>query len=138
MCGALASATRPAGIFLVVPFAVLYWQSYRERIKANVFALLLVPLGLMGFMIYLKLITGNALAFADIQVAWGHSAGPFWGPLLTYLREPLLISVRWDFRLLNFAAAVTALICGLMLLKRRQWAMGLYTLASIIVPMSYG
>jgi hypothetical protein len=97
-----------------------------------------VPLGLLAFMIYLKSITGNALAFADIQVAWGHSAGFFWRPLLTYLADPLRISAGWDFRLLNFAAALTALAGGVFLLKSRQWALGLYALVSIIVPMSYG
>ena len=137
--GALASATRFAGVFLLIPLAVLYWQTYRakRKIKANAASLLLVPLGLIVFMIYLKNITGNALAFADIQAAWGHSGGMFWHPLVTYLRDPLRVSVGWDFRLLNFAAAVTALVCGLVLLKRREWAFGLYALVSIIVPLSF-
>ena len=154
ICGALASATRFAGVFLVIPLAVLYWQSYRGarsgsgvglerkrwtemKLKANAASLLLVPLGLLAFMIYLKRITGNALAFADIQVAWGHSAGMFWRPLLAYLSDPARLSVRWDFRLLNFAAAVTALACGIVLLKKREWSFGLYALVSILVPLSY-
>jgi hypothetical protein len=137
VCAALASATRFAGVFLLVPLAVLYWQSYRHRVRANVASLVLVPLGLVAFMIYLKFITGNALAFADIQVTWGHSPGFFWRPLLTYLADPLRLSAGWDFRLLNFAAAVTALVCVAVLLKRRQWALGLFALVSIIVPMSY-
>jgi hypothetical protein len=144
-CGALASATRFAGVFLIVPLAVLYWQNYwgrrkdrgERRIKADVAALLLVPLGLIAFMVYLKSITGNAFAFADIQVAWGHDAGMFWRPLLAYLRYPARLSVRWDFRLLNVAAAVTALVCGVVLLKKREWALGLYALVSIVVPLSY-
>jgi hypothetical protein len=107
------------------------------KLKANAAALLLVPLGLLAFMIYLKQITGNALAFADIQLAWGHNAGMFWRPLLAYLSDPARLSVRWDFRLLNFAAAVTALMCGVVLLKRREWAFGLYGLVSILVPLSY-
>jgi hypothetical protein len=140
LCGALASATRLAGIFLLVPLAVMYWQRIRlgnGRIKADVASLLLVPLGLIAFMIYLKSITGNALAFADIQVAWGHDPAMFWRPLLAYLRDPVRISVRWDFRLLNFAAAAMTLVCSLILLKRRQWAFGLYSLISILVPLSY-
>ena len=76
------------------------------------------------------------LAFADIQVAWGHSAGFFWRPLLTYLRDPWLVSAGWDFRLLNFAAAAMALVCAAVLLKRRQWALGLFAAVSILVPMS--
>ena len=152
--GALASATRFAGVFLVVPLAVLYWQNHRAsrsrgdrnlvskgqgegKLHTDVISLLLVPLGLIAFMVYLKEITGNALAFADIQVAWGHTAGMFWRPLVTYLTDPLRVSAGWDFRLLNFAAAVTALVCSIVLLKRREWALGLYAIVSIIVPLSY-
>jgi hypothetical protein len=147
ICGALASATRLAGVFLLAPLGVLYWQAYKtsagrekrftQSIRANVAALLLVPLGLFAFMFYLKSITGDAFAFAHIQVAWGHSAGFFWRPLLTYLRDPLQVSAGWDFRLLNFGAAVTALVCCVVLMKRREWALGLYSLVSIVVPMSY-
>ena len=143
--GALASATRFAGVILLVPLCVLYWQAYRiERsadpkrspVRAGAIALLLVPLGLVAFMIYLRAITGNPLAFADIQVAWGHSAGFFWRPLITYLRDPLLVSAGWDFRLLNFAAATMALVCAVVLLKRREWALGLFAAVSILVPLS--
>jgi Gpi18-like mannosyltransferase len=149
--GALASATRFVGVFLLIPLGVLYWQANRTtavdrnrdtrrvpgKIKANVVALFLVPIGLFVYMFYLKSITGDALAFAHIQLAWGHSAGFFWRPLLTYLNDPLQVSLRWDFRLLNFAAAITALAAGVVLLKKGEWALGLYASISIIVPMSY-
>ena len=140
ICGALASATRFAGVFLIVPLAVLYWQNRRAvggKIKPDVLSLLLVPLGLLAFMVYLKSLTGNALAFADIQVAWGHDLGAFWRPLLTYLTHPLQVSANWDFRLLNFAAAIVALVCGVWLLLKREWAFALYTLVSILIPLSY-
>jgi Gpi18-like mannosyltransferase len=140
LCGALASATRFAGVFLLVPMAVMYWQIIRSRkgrIRMDVASLLLVPLGLIAFMIYLKSITGNALAFAEIQVAWGHSPVMFWRPLVGYLLEPLRVSAGWDFRLLNFAAAAMALICSFVLLKRREWAFAFYSLISILVPLSY-
>jgi hypothetical protein len=137
VCAALASATRFAGLFLLVPLVVLYWQAYRYRVGVSLASLALVPVGLLAFMIYLKHITGNALAFADIQVTWGHSAGAFWRPLVTYLSDPLLLSAGWDFRVLNFAAAVLALVSSVILLRRRKWALGLFALVSIMVPMSY-
>lgn len=141
LLGALASATRFAGVFLLVPLCITYGQSssadLRSKLRVDALGLLLVPAGLIAFMLYLKQITGNAFAFSDIQVTWGHSAGFFWRPLLTYLKEPSLMSAGWDFRLLNFAAAVTALVCAAILLKRRAWALGLFALISIVVPMSY-
>jgi len=157
VCGALASATRFAGVFLLLPLCLIYWQrrwtiererslaegatpqpnSLRLMFGAEIFALMFVPLGLLAFMIYLKQITGNAFAFADIQLAWGHSPGFFWRPLFTFLKDPSRVSAGWDFRLLNFAAATTALVCSVVLLKRREWALGSYALVSIVIPMSY-
>jgi hypothetical protein len=136
--GALATATRPTGIFIFPALLILYWQTYRgERWwRRELLAMLLVPLGIFAFMFYLHDITGEALAFLKVQAAWGHHPGFFLRPLFDYAMNPLEVSVRWDFRLLNFAAAVTALGCGLWLLKRREWALALYTLICIIVPLS--
>jgi len=140
ICGALASATRLASVFLIVPLALLYWRNLRwegRKLGVDAVSVLLVPVGLVAFMIYLKSITGNAFAFADIQLAWGHEPGMFWRPLLRYLHTPLQVSAFWDFRLLNFLAALLALVCGVCLVLKREWAFALYTLISILVPLSY-
>jgi hypothetical protein len=136
--GALATATRPTGILIFPALMVQYWQAYRsEKLwRRELLALLLVPLGLLAFMFYLRETTGDALAFLKVQAAWGHRAGFFLRPLFDYLMNPLEVSVRWDFRLLNFAAALTALVCGLILLKRRQWSLATYTLICVIAPLS--
>jgi Gpi18-like mannosyltransferase len=141
--GAFASATRFAGVFLLLPLVLLYWQgngnptpSAVRRPLRDLPALLLVPLGLVAFMIYLKVITGDFFAFADIQVAWGHSPGFFWRPLITFIQNPWLLSAGWDFRVLNFAAALTALVCSAVLFTRREWALGSFAAVSILIPMS--
>jgi MFS family permease len=85
---------------------------------------------------YLYRITGNALAFKDIQVAWGRGTGFFLIPLLNYLFHPLIIADSWDLRLINFIAAITALTCGIVLLKRREFALAVYTLLSEIITLS--
>jgi hypothetical protein len=139
VCGALASATRFAGVFLIIPLAILYWQRLRAggKLRTDILSLLLVPIGLIVFMLYLRSITGNAMAFVDVQAAWGHDSGMFWRPMISYLRDPAQISWHWDFRLLNFAAAIMALTAGVVLLRRRQWAFAAYTLISILVPLSF-
>jgi len=60
-------------------------------------------------MLYLRHITGDALAFLDIQAKWDHQLGFFLRPLYDYVTSPLLLGARWDFRLLNFAAAMVLL-----------------------------
>ena len=136
--GALASATRVTGVLLFPALALLYWETYRTlKPRLNFLPLLLVPAGLLSFMLFLYRTTGNALAFRDITVeAWGRRPQFFLTTLLSYLAHPLAVAEPWDFRLLNFLAASAALACGLVLLKRRQWSLACYALASTIVALS--
>lgn len=136
--GALASATRTTGVLLLPVLFVLYWQEHGlpRRLRADMLAPLVVPAGLVAFMLYLYAITGNAFAFKDAMSAWGREAGFFLRPLYDYLRQPWLIAAHWDFRLLNFAAAATVIVCGAVLIKRREYALATYTLLSALVALS--
>jgi len=138
--GALASATRTTGVLLLPALAVLYWEMYRplrlKDLRKDSLALLLVPTGLLSFMIYLQVITGNALAFKGAMAAWGRKAGFFFSPLFDYLAHPFVIAAHWDFRLLNFSAVAIALVCGIALLKQRQFALATYTLLAVLVALS--
>src|SRR6266705_309892 len=135
--GALASATRLAGLFLIPALLILYWQRYRgRRLRPQLMSFGLMPLGLIAFMIYLRQTTDIALAFFDIQAAWGHAPNFFLRPLFNYLMNPLLLAERWDFRLLNFCAVVFGAVCCGLLVRRRQRALAGYALISLIVPLS--
>ena len=138
--GALASATRLSGLLLLPALAVLYWQKHRRvwPPRKEFLSLLLIPTGLLSFMVYLYFITGNAFAFKDINIVWGRRFTFFFIPLLDYLRDPLLLAHYWDFRILNFLAAILALVCGFILLKWRWWSLATYTLASIFIALSSG
>jgi hypothetical protein len=137
--GALASATRITGVMLLPALALIYWQTYRTlRPRLNFLPLLLIPTGLLAFMFFLYGITGNAFAFKDIQVAWGRKPSFFLKPLFDYLSDPLLLAIPWDLRLINFLAATTALICGLVLLKWQRWPLAFYTLASTFIALTSG
>jgi len=57
-------------------------------------------------------------------------------PLLGYLRHPLEIVGPWNPHFLNFWAATITLICGLVLLRRRAYALACYTLLSVFVALS--
>ena len=147
IAGGLASVTRVTGVLLFPTLLALFWETYGGdwRSKAvwrsvlfrkDFLSLFLVPAGIGSFMFYLYTITGNPLAFKDILVTWGRVIGFFPITLLEYLRNPWLIVVQWDFRVLNFTGAALALICGAWLIKHRQWVLGLYTLLCVIVALS--
>jgi hypothetical protein len=92
--GALAAATRSAGVVLMLPALILYLYGPRAdrppdnpharglapryRLRRDVLWLLLVPAGLALYMAYLRLSGGNALMPFHVQEVWGrHFAGPY-------------------------------------------------------------
>jgi len=97
---------------------------------------LLIPTGLLLFMLHLYRLTGNALAFKDVLVAWKRSGAFFLTPLYNFMMNPLLVGSYWDFGLLNFSASIMALACGVVLAVRREWALSLYTLGCVLAPLS--
>ena len=100
--------------------------------------LALVPVGLLGFMLFLWRITGNPLAFVDANAAWERSAGFFLLTLYDYLKNPLRIIGPWDFRALNFGAAILALGAAYFWARRREWAFATFTFLAILLPLSSG
>jgi hypothetical protein len=144
LCGALASGTRTSGILLLPALALLYWETYRPTLqlrhartwRKDALALLLIPCGLFAFMVYLHFLTGNAFAFKGAMAAWGRKAGLFLDPLFEYLRRPGELAAHWNFKLVNFLAAILALACGLALLKRRRYPLAVYALLSLLVALS--
>jgi hypothetical protein len=97
--GALAGATRSAGLVLVVPALLIYMYGPREdrppdrlagalswrlqpryRLRRDVLWLWMLPAGLAAYGAFLWLAGGNALAPFHAQEAWGrHFAGPYLG-----------------------------------------------------------
>jgi hypothetical protein len=94
--GALAGATRSAGVVLVLPALILYLYGPREdrppdfsrarrllpryRLRGDVLWLALVPAGLGLYMGYLAMAGGDGLMPFHAQEVWGrHFAGPYLG-----------------------------------------------------------
>jgi hypothetical protein len=154
---ALAAATRSAGIVLVVPLLVLWWQS-RPRRAATLGWIALAPLGLVAYSLYLALAVGDGFAYLHLQDVWFRSfAGPFggvWDGLVAAwdgLRQVVSgsrthvyfaaaggdpIDVAWHnlelfgFLVLGAAAAVGAA-------RRLPRAYGAYVLAALALPLSF-
>ena len=66
-----ACVTRFAGIFLVIAIGLHMWERRHQLPLRAWIALAASPLGLFAFMWHLHDVCGNALAFIDIQQAWG-------------------------------------------------------------------
>ncbi len=97
MLGALAAATRSAGILLVVPLLLVYgWgpradreegspdavarrSGRRYRLDRSVLWIALVPLGLIAYSLYLNHIRGEPLGFVGAQGGWDRVVAPLAG-----------------------------------------------------------
>jgi len=154
---AAASATRSAGLVLLVPLFLL-WLDSRPRRTEAVAWLALAPLGTAGYALYLGLEHGDALAFVDAQEAWFREfAGPFVGvwdgataawdgvrQLVDGSRENVYFDraggdpdVNARINVVLFAFLVFALAAMVGTFRRLPRAYGAYMLAALALPLSY-
>lgn len=154
---AAASATRSAGIVLLVPLALLWWQQ-RPRRWPQLGWLGLAPLGLGAYALHMGIEHGDALLFANVQDIWFREfAGPFVGAwdgavaawdgvrqIASGSREtiyfeqaggdPLRVAA---INVLLFAFLVFAVVALVGTFRRLPPAYGAYALTALALPLSY-
>jgi hypothetical protein len=156
-CAALASATRSAGILLLVPLVLIWWGS-PERRGRDLAWIALAPLGLIAYSVYLAVSIGDGFAYLHLQEVWFRSfAGPFgavpdgavaaWDGLRQILSgqrahvyfteaggDPMAAAWHnvelFGFLLLGLAAVVGAV-------RRLPLAYGAYVLVALQLPLSF-
>lgn len=104
----------------------------------NALALLLVPCGLLAFMLYGQIDLGDFFAtFHASKWGWGRQITPPWRLLLYSLRHPILGQpLNWNFWLLNMLAALAFLAAILWVWRRLPMIYTLYTVATVLLPLS--
>lgn len=137
--GLLASATRVTGVILLPALLVLSWQMYRSLPIRKIVGLVLIPFGLFAYMFYSWWLSGDALAFKHAEVAWGREPSIFFlSALLKWIIDPRVFAQPWNVQLFSGASALLCFICIYVLARRREWALALYTLLSLVAPLSSG
>lgn len=135
----LASATRPTGVLLA---ALLWWEARRDGRRwppARVWWLAaLATSGLLAFMAWLWHVTGNPLAFSEIQVAWGRDGGSLTKHLRRWLLDPLLVAEPWNVRWINNGALLLGLGAAVWLWRRGLRGLALFVFFSVAIPWSTG
>jgi Mannosyltransferase (PIG-V) len=156
MAGLLAAGTRSTGILLVIPLAILWWQAGRRpRDLAWIAA---IPAGLVAFLIYLAIATGDAWTPFSVQDQWyRHLAGPWGGAwdglvaawdgarqLVSGSRDhvyfspaagdPYVVAVH---NLGNLAFLGFAVVAVVGALRRLPLAYGAWALLAVAAPLSY-
>ncbi|WP_266158349.1 hypothetical protein [Dyella silvatica] len=134
--GMLAGATRFNGMFLL-PSLFLEWFKGKRDLR-QLAALGLIPLGLAGFMAYLWVITGNPMAFKDIQIAWGRQLTVPWTPLMDAFNYLNRIAAPWNPRLLNLVTTLLAIASAVACWRRRWYSLAVFTALTLLAPLSTG
>ncbi len=161
VAGMVATVTRLAGVFLLVPMALFFVQGYDRRDPRRdrpLLWFLLVPAGVAGYALYLSLATSSD--FGTAERAWGREPTvPFFtvwtaavrafqgaSQLLTghgvppdpaYVRETLAFIQRETavVNLASFAALVVAVALLGLAWRRLPLAYSLYALAIVCLPL---
>lgn len=145
--GALAVLTRPNGILVGVPLALL---ALRDRPALGVLArrwapLALLPIALGGYSVYIYGLAGDPLAWMTAQSQWDYTVGG-----LPYRQLVRIVSAVVDhgvydyfftsplavFDLLQAVTALGAVALTPFVFRYLGPAMGMYMLVSLIVPLS--
>lgn len=163
-CAGLAAATRPTGVVLVVPLLLFYLYGTaritvqgerltglqpRFPLKRDLGWLLLCPLGLIAFSLYLVAAGGSATAPFSAESLWGRSfAGPLsaliegassaWSGLLALLgRASSATQVAASHNVELFGFALFALLAVWGTVRRLPLPYGAYMVAALLIPLSY-
>jgi len=152
-----AAATRSAGILLLLPLALIWWQTRDRRKVRDAAWLALAPLGLAAYAVFLGLAEGDALRFLDVQDAWSRElAVPLagaWDGLtaavdgarqlasgqreVVYFQEaagdPYRIAA---INLMLFGSLVFAVAACAGVLRRLPLPYGAWVAASLVLPLS--
>src|SRR4051794_16043256 len=156
--GGLSAATRSAGVVLLVPLVLLWWDAQGPRRARDLLWLALVPAGVGAYCLYLWATGGDPHApFAAQDVWFREFAGPFLGAwdglvaawegarqLLSGSREPVFftqaggdpfVAARHNIELFAWlVAGLWALAIGL---RRLPLAYIAYVVAALALPLSY-
>ena len=156
-CAALASATRSAGLLLLIPLVMFWWGSRPRRQRDGAW-LLLAPLGIAAYAAWLGLVEGEALRFLDVQEAWSREltvplAGAWDGlvaavdgvrQLASGSRTPVYFEAAAGdpFRIaainvMLFVTMVFAVVACAGVWRRLPRAYGAWVAASLLLPLTF-
>ncbi len=139
--GFFAALTRVEGILLVVPFAVEWYLSHKDDLRAGLPQLapiLLIPLALLLYMGYLWVLIGDPLYFSHVQIHWNrHFAAP-WTSIINALQKIARATQGQTIANQLLELTFTGLMIGVLIAGWRKLKPSYiaYMALSILVPMS--
>lgn len=138
LCGMLAGMSRNLGIFLLIPLLYEYWsqenQAFKSpslKAKVKLLWLALMPAGLGIYMLYLRQVLGNPLAFMAAQKYWKRSFDFPWNSIYEAIVNISVGNNLWNLIFTLYALAFLALAVKLL-----RPAYTMYMFFGLVVPLT--
>ena len=143
LTAALATATRVNGIFLVIFLFIKLFKSKKSLLTSSLYTLASIS-GLLGYMIFLQVKTGDMFAWFHAQGAWGKAVAT--SPLTTLVSYLRAITLDFSPDLTHLTVVIevmvttVALLLFLALLRRHllDLAYWLYLGGNLALPLATG
>lgn len=145
--GALATLTRPNGILIALPLALLAIMDKpgMRSLASRTIALALIPLAFAGFCAYAYTLSGDPLGWMSAQTHWGYSLGHRPWQQVQRVIGTLVEQGAYDYffgsalapiELLQAGTALIFVMLVPMIFRRLGAPVGVYVLVSLLVPLS--
>ena len=147
--GFLAALTRSEGVLLAVPLLIEWLVAAKEGgreffrywiddVVKPLIGMALVPLGLLTYMAYLWVATGDPLKFSDVQTHWGRHFAPPWVAVSNTIHKIAVAHAPQTIANQALELAFTALMIVVLIvgLRRLRLSYIAYMALSVLVPMS--
>ena len=132
---ALLSAARPNGVMIIVPLLYFMVQAFRNNaFKPSMFFVVLAPLGLLSYMLFLHVYFGDAFIFLHSeQATWGRSGWPL-NPIM------MVSQLLFDIGLFPYDAVIFVISVFLIryLIRKQYLPEALYFMAMLLPAVASG
>lgn len=146
--GATAAATRFVGILMLPVLALEFWIQRGKKLKvSNTLLVFLVPVGLLFYMYYLKVSTGDPLAFIHTLSGFGEqrSTTPIILPQVFYRYFfKILPNVNYEYfpvaftTFLELLVGIVFLVVSVLTFFRLRLSYAVYLAAGYLIPTLSG
>lgn len=142
----LVAATKPLGILLwpVLVFEYLAQLKFQlGQIRKNFIWLTVPPLGLLFYMLYLQIVTGNPLTFLTVQANWQREVFIFplsilWQKYLSIFSLSAFGSRFFTVEVLEFSAVISFLLLLIFSIGKLRVSYLLYCTLLVLASLSTG
>lgn len=144
LTGVLSSGTRVFGMFLTPSFLIEAWQNKISFL--NFFWILMIPVGLLGYMYYQLITVGDPIAFYNLQKIVGpqHESGITFLPQIYFRYIKMLLTTSFSNPIyqtivLEFFVGILFFILPLYgLFRKMRYSYVFYALIGFLLPTIQG